>query len=610
MADKWHDINNPGAWRKPEKPESGSGKPADPDDAPPEPQKPLVKLSEGKFVPPAEGTAINKKCPVQVNVEYLDDSAKSMQKVTFSLYANYKDATSNLSHYVDGFEKDGVAQAEMTMYPPPGYQEGDSVDYFFKVEHIRGEKVIDSEDLTLSMETQSIILQRGDYDENGAAAYNKDQSGDNFKPNNVVKKLQGDLITTNFLPKGSDDGFFGDQTDKAVKDFQDYAIKLVRMKRSEGKTENTDKGLDQQSPDGIVGEKTRDELDKWLNNNWVKPVPTLRHGEYDDTGVDNGKGKKGTDDHHQGTPVVEAQNNLKKVGVYTDGAVDGWFYDKMLDAVKQFQDAAVKGKFLINEVLTDIGDILSGHQKGEVDAKTQEFMKKVVDKGGVVPKEFDIDWEFIAKLEGTKNEMYVPCDNKGNVLGVSGPTIASGFDLGQIDEAGLKEYKFSSPLEAKLLPYVSLTGDTAKDFVKKTPLTLLDLEINEINKKVKTKYAKKAEKFFNEAAKKDEPFITQSKAYQTVFASVYFQYGTGQQLRGNLVDGDNVAAIKTLLNFTTKTFDIVNKKTKETKAVMQYLPRRCQEARYLLNSLTDDKEITETKKIIEEKEKEWNDANG
>jgi hypothetical protein len=206
--------------------------------------------------------------------------------------------------------------------------------------------------------------------------------------------------------------------------------------------------------------------------------------------------------------------------------------------------------------------------------------------------------------------MYVPCDNKGNVLGISGPTIASGFDLGQIDEAGLKEYKFSSPLEAKLLPYVSLTGDIAKDFVKKNPLTLLDLEINEINKKVKTKYAKKAEKFFNEAAKKDEPFITQSKAYQTVFASVYFQYGTGQQLRGNLVDGDNVAAIKTLLNFTTKTFDIVNKKTKETHAVMQYLPRRCQEARYLLNSLTDDKEITKTKKMIEEKEKEWNDANG
>jgi GH24 family phage-related lysozyme (muramidase) len=221
MADKWHDINAPGVWQKPNQdtPQSGSTQPADAaEDAPPEPPKPLVKLSEGKFVPPDEGTEINKKCPVQVNVEYLDDSAKSMQKVTLSLYANYQDTVSNLSHYVDGFEKDGIAQAEMTMYPPPGYKEGDSVDYFFKAEHIRGEKIIDSEDLTLPMETKSIILQKGDYDENGAQKYNKEQSGDNFKPNNIVKKLQGDLITTSFLPKGFDDGFFGDN-----KDFQSAA---------------------------------------------------------------------------------------------------------------------------------------------------------------------------------------------------------------------------------------------------------------------------------------------------------------------------------------------------------------------------------------------------
>jgi hypothetical protein len=112
MAEKWHDINAPGVWQKPnkDKPGSGSTTPADTadTDAPAqEPEKPLIKLSEGKFVPPAEGAAINKKCPVQVNVEYLDESAKSMQKVTFSLYANYKDATSNLSHYVDGCPSKG-----------------------------------------------------------------------------------------------------------------------------------------------------------------------------------------------------------------------------------------------------------------------------------------------------------------------------------------------------------------------------------------------------------------------------------------------------------------------------------------------------------------------
>jgi peptidoglycan hydrolase-like protein with peptidoglycan-binding domain len=384
MSEPWHDINAPGLRQKPKQPESN--KPAVTDDAtPPPPKKPLVKLSDGKFVPPDEGAEINKTCPVQVNVEYLDDSAKSMKKVTFSLYSNYNGQTSNLSHFADGYEKDGVAQAELILYPPPGYQDGDNVDYFFKAEHIRGEKVIDSEDITLPQETTMIVLQKGHYDENGAAAYDKPQSGDNFKPNNVVKKLQGDLITTAFLPESSDDGFFGDQTDKAVNDFQDYAIKSIRMKRSVGKTETTDTTLDQQAPDGIVGKKTRDELDKWLQNSWIKPIPTLRHGEYDDTGVQNGKGKSGTDDHHQGTPVVEAQQNLQKVGVYSDGAIDGWFFDKMLCGVKDFQSAAADATFSVNGKTTQFDQKLTGYQKGEMCPKTQEYLKMVVDKGGVVP---------------------------------------------------------------------------------------------------------------------------------------------------------------------------------------------------------------------------------
>ena len=383
MSEPWHDINAPGLRQKPKKPESN--KPAVTDDVPPPPpKKPLVKLSDGKFVPPDEGAEINKKCPVQVSVEYLDDSAKSMKKVTFSLYSNYNGQTSNLSHYADGYEKDGIAQAELILYPPPGYQDGDKVDYFFKAEHIRGEKVIDSADITLPQETTTIILQKGHYDENGAASYDKPQSGDNFKPNNVVKKLQGDLITTAFLPEGSDDGFFGDQTDKAVNDFQDYAIKSIRMKRSVGKTETADATLDQQAPDGIVGKKTRDELDKWLQSTWIKPIPTLRHGEYDDTGVQNGKGQRGADDHHQGTPVVEAQQDLQNVGVYSDGAIDGWFFDKMLSGVNIFQSAAADATFSVNGKTTQFDQKLTGYQKGEMCPKTQEYLKMVVDKSGVV----------------------------------------------------------------------------------------------------------------------------------------------------------------------------------------------------------------------------------
>jgi hypothetical protein len=167
------------------------------------------------------------------------------------------------------------------------------------------------------------------------------------------------------------------------------------MKRSVGKTENTDKGLDQESPDGIVGEKTRDELDKWLNNNWIKPIPTLRHGEYDDTGVDNGKGKKGTDDHHQGTPVVEAQQNLQKVGLYLDFKIDGWFHDNMLCGVKDFQSAAADATFVVDGKLTIFDQKLTGFRKEELCPATQDYLKMVVDKRGVVPDKISKEFKLL-----------------------------------------------------------------------------------------------------------------------------------------------------------------------------------------------------------------------
>jgi hypothetical protein len=158
------------------------------------------------------------------------------------------------------------------------------------------------------------------------------------------------------------------------------------MKKNTGKTIKTDKALDQQQPDGIFGKKSRDELDRWLQNNWVKPVPTIRHGDFDDTGVQNGKGKKGADDHHTGTPVVEAQNNLQKVGVYSDSKIDGWFHDKMLSSLKEFQTAAADATFVVDGKVTQFDEKLTGHVKGELCPKTQDYLKMVIDKGGKVPK--------------------------------------------------------------------------------------------------------------------------------------------------------------------------------------------------------------------------------
>jgi peptidoglycan hydrolase-like protein with peptidoglycan-binding domain len=247
------------------------------------------------------------------------------------------------------------------------------------------EKPFESKPLKFPQPDTFQILQKDDYDEHGAKKYSKPESGEHFKPNGLVKALQTSLITADFLVKGSDDGYFGEQTDKAVHSFQEFAIKPERMKRKVGKIETTAKKLEQAQPDGIVGKKTREELDRWVQNDWIKPLPPLRHGDVDDNGVKKGKGKLGSDEHHQGTPIVNVQKDLQKTDAYT-GAVDGWFWDKMKNAVTQFQDAAVKGQFLINGVLTDIGEKLTGHRKGTLDAPTQEMLKKVVEKGGKVEK--------------------------------------------------------------------------------------------------------------------------------------------------------------------------------------------------------------------------------
>jgi len=63
-----------------------------------------------------------------------------MQKVTFSLYANYNDNSKQsepLRRPV--LKRTALPTAEMTMYPPPNTRRDDSVDYFFKAKHIRGE---------------------------------------------------------------------------------------------------------------------------------------------------------------------------------------------------------------------------------------------------------------------------------------------------------------------------------------------------------------------------------------------------------------------------------------------------------------------------------------
>jgi hypothetical protein len=107
---EWHDVNDPGFWKKPVKIneyQASSIKNASPTDKfdsiakiNNDKRKPLVKLSDGKFLPPPEGVDFNEKCKVRVKVDFLDESARHMKKVTFSLYSFFQDQTDDLCHKV------------------------------------------------------------------------------------------------------------------------------------------------------------------------------------------------------------------------------------------------------------------------------------------------------------------------------------------------------------------------------------------------------------------------------------------------------------------------------------------------------------------------------
>lgn len=69
-------------------------------------------------------------------------------------------------------------------------------------------------------------------------------------------------------------------------------------------------------------------------NGWIKPLPILRHGDYDDVGVKNRFGMRGGEDHHAGTVVYELQKSLSDLGFVTKE--DGYFNDETKEVLIEF----------------------------------------------------------------------------------------------------------------------------------------------------------------------------------------------------------------------------------------------------------------------------------
>lgn len=130
-----------------------------------------------------------------------------------------------------------------------------------------------------------------------------------------------------------------------------------------------------------------------------------------------------------------------------------------------------------------------------------------------------IDTDFICQQEGYSLQGYVPL-LKGVPLGQSGVTVACGFDLGQRTYQDLLSLGLPQPLIAKLKPYVKLKKWDAYNLVKKTPLTLTDQEVADINKIVFTQEVRGIIDLVGE-----DRWEKLGRSMRTVLTSVQFQYG-------------------------------------------------------------------------------------
>lgn len=133
-----------------------------------------------------------------------------------------------------------------------------------------------------------------------------------------------------------------------------------------------------------------------------------------------------------------------------------------------------------------------------------------------------IDKSFITGSESNNITKVTIPDLRGSQSGV---TVASGFDLGQINVAQLKLFLFPQNLYKKLEPYVGLKGITAKNYLMTHPLTIKINEALIINKAVWQAKIKKIISYYNLHSNNNKNFLDLPPEAQTVIADVSFQYG-------------------------------------------------------------------------------------
>lgn len=140
-----------------------------------------------------------------------------------------------------------------------------------------------------------------------------------------------------------------------------------------------------------------------------------------------------------------------------------------------------------------------------------------------------IDLGFIAAVEGeARTSGYVPTSSRtGRVLGRSGVTIGTGFDLGQHDAADLRRMGLPPELVHRLAPYLGTRGRNAKKLLERRPLRLPAEDVARLDRAKLEDTAAKIERAFDRARAEGVPsFAELDPGRQTAIVSLAMQYGT------------------------------------------------------------------------------------
>jgi len=152
------------------------------------------------------------------------------------------------------------------------------------------------------------------------------------------------------------------------------------------------------------------------------------------------------------------------------------------------------------------------------------------ERGSETPEPYYlIDWGFIQAVEGRPRlRGYVPtARGNGRVLGRSGVTVGTGFDLGQHDADDLRRMGVARRLVKTVEPYLRQKGPHARRLLRHSPLVLSPREADALDRAKRLDTARKIERRFDATrARHVPPYASLSAAQQTVIFSLATQYGS------------------------------------------------------------------------------------